>query len=168
MILMTIMRPNIIDVEASGFGTESYPIEIGFVMGSGKRYSTLIRPHEGWNHWDETAEKIHRIPRELLIKRGKPIKDVATQLNKMLRENTVYSDGWVVDKPWVSKLFYTARIPQRFFLSPLELILSESQMEVWHTVKQRVTRQIKKKRHRASIDAFIIQETYFQSRNRKT
>ena len=164
---MTIMRPNIIDVEASGFGAKSYPIEIGFVMGSGKRYSTLIKPHEGWDYWDENAEKIHRIPRELLIRRGKSIKEVATQLNEMLSESTVYSDGWVVDKPWVSKLFYTARIPQRFFLSPLELILNESQMAVWHTVKQRVIHQIQRERHRASIDAFIIQETYFQSRNQK-
>ena len=30
--------PNIIDIEASGFSGESYPIEIGLVLGSDKKF----------------------------------------------------------------------------------------------------------------------------------
>lgn len=161
---MAIFRPNIIDVEASGFGVESYPIEIGFVMGTGDRYSTLIRPPDPWIHWDDRAEEIHNISRDLLIQHGKSVVEVANGLNAKLRGETVYSDGWVVDKPWISKLFYTAKLPQLFSLSPLELILTEEQMEVWHQVKKEVIEKFKVVRHRASMDAFIIQETYVRSR----
>ena len=34
--------PTILDIEASGFGPGSYPIEIGFVTGAGKAWCSLI------------------------------------------------------------------------------------------------------------------------------
>jgi len=61
-----IFRPFIIDVEASGFGPMSYPIEIGIAMESGKRYSILILPADEWTYWDEEAEKVHLITRDTL------------------------------------------------------------------------------------------------------
>jgi hypothetical protein len=42
--------PLIIDVEASGFGGTSYPIEIGVALDYGHKYCTLIHPEPGWTH----------------------------------------------------------------------------------------------------------------------
>ena len=64
-------RPNIIDVEASGFGTASYPIEIGLALENGERYCSLIKPLAEWDHWDETAQELHGIKRAHLNKHGK-------------------------------------------------------------------------------------------------
>jgi hypothetical protein len=73
---------------------------------------------------------------------------------------TAYSDGWVVDKPWLTVLFHAAGIEMKFHLSPLEMILSEAQMTMWADVKTQVINDSKLRRHRASNDAWIIQETY--------
>lgn len=159
-----VIRPSIIDVEASGFGPQSYPIEVGIAMASGERYSTLILPVSEWTHWDKEAEKVHHVTREILRNHGKPIKEVATKLNDLLKSRTVYSDGWVVDKPWITQLFYRAMVPQLFQVSPIETILSEAQMDLWHETKNDLIQKHDLKRHRASIDAFIIQETYVRTR----
>ncbi|MBL4621101.1 MAG: hypothetical protein JKY89_01760 [Immundisolibacteraceae bacterium] len=153
-------NPLIIDVEASGFGAFSYPIEIGIAMDDDEKYCTLILPAPDWTHWDESAEKIHRVPRDILETYGKPMNEVTKQLNELLRGKTVYSDGWVVDKPWLTTLFHAAGVEMDFFVSPLEMILSEPQMSSWHQTKDMVIAEMNLARHRASYDAVIIQETY--------
>lgn len=156
-------RPFIIDVEASGFGQSSYPIEVGLALGHNEKYCSLIAPPADWTHWDKKAEAIHRITRNILIHHGKSIRKVAEELNAILGQAIVYSDGWTVDKPWISKLFSMAEIKRSFFISPLERILSEKQMKIWHKTKDSILRQSDLTRHRASTDAFIIQETYVQT-----
>jgi hypothetical protein len=47
-----------------------------------------------------------------------------------------------------------------FFLSPLENILKENQMEIWTQTKLQVIADLALIRHRASSDALIIQETF--------
>ena len=44
----TPLAPAVLDVEASGFGRSSYPIEIGVVFPDGHAYCTLIRPESHW------------------------------------------------------------------------------------------------------------------------
>jgi hypothetical protein len=153
-------RPLIIDVEASGFGGTSYPIEIGLALDDGHKYCTLIQPAQDWTHWDMDAERIHRISRDILETYGRTLAGVAETLNELLASRTVYSDGWVVDKPWLTTLFHAARTEMLFRVSPLELILTEAQMAAWHGEKDRVAAGIDLSRHRASHDAWIIQETY--------
>lgn len=157
-------RPFIVDVEASGFGCESYPIEIGLALENENRYCSLILPSDRWTHWDTAAQDTHHISRDLLIEHGKPLTQVAKELNQLLDGLTVYSDGWVTDKPWVTRLFSEAGIRQAFRISPLESILTEPQMEIWHTTKERILASTALTRHRASSDAFIIQETFFRTR----
>ena len=53
--------PSIMDIEASGFGRSSYPIEVGYVLGDGSSFCTLIRPLPSWTHWDASAESVHHI-----------------------------------------------------------------------------------------------------------
>lgn len=77
-----------------------------------------------------------------------------------MHKQTVYSDGWTVDKPWLIELFSAAKIPLSFSISPLEFILNEYQMKTWHSTKDNVIQEMGLMRHRASSDAMIIQETY--------
>jgi hypothetical protein len=156
----SIHIPNIIDVEASGFGSLSYPIEVGVINHSGKRFCGLIKPQHDWTHWDEEAESLHGISRQLLEEKGLPVQEVCLQLNQFLAGQVVYSDGWVVDDTWLIKLFNAAKITMQFHVSSLEMILKEIQMPLWHSTKDRLSQQMKERRHRASSDAALIQNTF--------
>ena len=158
--------PSIMDIEASGFGNQSYPIEIGVVASSGARYCSLIRPEPEWTHWCKDAASIHCIPRRSLLLRGAPIREVASELNEFLKDSTVYSDGWSHDKTWLIKLFYAANMPPTFRLSPIEAITSDEQLAIWDDTKQIVAANMGLLRHRASSDALMIQQTYLETRRK--
>ncbi len=157
---MPPLRPNIIDFEASGFGVDSYPIEVGVVLNTGQKYCALIKPADDWLYWDKKAEQVHGLSLDLLRSQGKPISTVARELNALLENKTVYSDAWVIDKPWLSRLFFQSRLSPSFFLSSLEYILKEEQMEIWMEIHRQVIFDLALTRHRASTDALVIQETY--------
>ena len=151
--------PSIIDVEASGFGAKSYPIEIGVVRHDGAKWCKLIRPFDHWVHWDEEAEALHGITREMLNNHGlSPIR-VCHELNHFLSNTQVYSDGWVVDNPWLIKLYAASGVEMSFTCRALDYVLNETQMEYWHQVKSDIEDHTKDSRHRASTDALIIQKT---------
>ena len=156
--------PTIIDIEASGFGAFSYPIEIGVATADGQRHSLLIRPVADWTHWDASAESLHGISRQTLLSYGKPVGQVALRLNELLSDQVAYSDGWVVDKPWISRLFHEARVSMEFQLSPIEQLMTEAQLECWDSVKLQTLDEHPETRHRASFDAWIVQQTYIRSR----
>ncbi len=158
-----VQPPNIVDVEASGFGGQSYPIEIGLSMECGKRYCSLIKPYFDWTHWDDSAENVHGISRTTLEEKGQLVSTVANELNCLLEGKVVYTDGWVVDEPWIIRLFDAAKVRRRFRIYDIQTIMSEPQMDRWHSVKKQVMKQLKLSRHRASNDARIIQETFVQS-----
>lgn len=153
-------RPPIIDIEASGFGCYSYPIEVGIVLPDGERFSRLIKPYGDWTHWCEQAESIHGISREKLFRNGTCGRIVAQQLNDFAAGATVYSDCWVVDKPWLETLFYRSGVHMEFHISPLEAILKEVQMEHWRNSIELTRKKLNVQRHRASSDALVIQQTY--------
>jgi hypothetical protein len=163
---MLSSRPAILDIEASGLGAHSYPIEIGVVLADGSKFCALLSPDPAWSHWDPSAEALHGITRDLLATHGRALADVAHELNEFLGPRTLYSDGWVVDSPWLNAFYFAARVERIFRLSPLETILSEAQMMIWGEEKRRVLEQFTAARHRASFDAFIIQETYCRTRDR--
>ncbi|AXT37864.1 hypothetical protein D1814_03820 [Alteromonas sp. BL110] len=152
--------PTIIDVEASGFGAASYPIEIGIVRYDGAKWCKLLRPFDSWVHWDTKAQSLHGISQQMLQARGEEPHKVCVELNNFLGNTVVYSDGWVVDNPWLIKLYSAAQIDMSFTCRALEYILTESQMDNWHDVKNSLSAELDVKRHRASSDAMIIQQTY--------
>lgn len=155
--------PNIIDIEASGFGSYSYPIEIGVITMSGERYCALIKPQEDWTHWCEGAQQVHGISRELLHERGKAPHQICAELNQMLEGTVCYSDAWIHDSPWLNRLFYAARTYPLFHLSPIETIATEDQLLCWDETKQKLQKQLLIKRHRASGDAYLIQQTFLKT-----
>ncbi|MGB3620605.1 hypothetical protein FT643_08640 [Ketobacter sp. MCCC 1A13808] len=155
--------PIIMDIEASGFGPTGYPIEIGYIDSSSKRFCGLIQPLPDWNHWDDQAQQTHGISRKKLQRHGMTAMDLAQELNRQLEGKTVYSDGWVVDHPWLLKLFFAVRLVPTFRLSSIELILNERQIEIWDATRRQVIQENQLKRHRASIDAYIIQQTWIRT-----
>ena len=156
--------PIIIDIEASGFGEGSYPIEVGLAMSDDKAFCSLIKPEPQWEKWDEESEKIHGIDQQVLQRCGKPANEVAEKLNELLKFNTVYTDAWGQDYTWLNRLFFQTNIKQCFKLEPLTAIMSEYQLSNWHNVKRLVIEEQGLQRHRASSDAKILQLTYLRTR----
>jgi hypothetical protein len=161
--LGVVVEPVILDIEASGFGRGSYPIEVGIVLPSGNVHSFLIKPLEDWTHWNEDAEKIHGISRELIKAEGLSLIEVATSLNELLEGYPVYSDGWGFDSTWLSLLYYEAGKKQSFKLDALARIISEEQMVLWDQVKFELREEMKLEHHRAGPDALLLQMTWVKT-----
>lgn len=155
--------PTIIDFEASGFGKNSYPIEVGFVGESGQGWCSLIKPEDDWQHWTSEAERIHHISRETLLKHGKPCAVVAQKLNQLLDGQTVYTDGWAHDYIWMARLFDAAGINPHFTLEDLRRVLTTEQERRWHATKSALQEELQATRHRASTDAKVLQLTWLRT-----
>jgi hypothetical protein len=155
--------PIIIDIEASGFGRGSYPIEVGFVLESGSTWCSLIKPEQDWQHWDESAETAHQITRETLFQQGKTAYFIAQELNDRLLNKTVYSDGWVHDFIWLSRLYDAANTSVHFKFKDLREILTKNQEAIWHETKAEVMEELNVQRHRASADAKVLQLTWLRT-----
>ena len=149
--------PAILDIEASGFGRGSYPIEIGFIESQGRGFCSLVHPLPDWKHWDDEAESLHGITRDLLMRHGKPPEWVAAEMNTRLRGTTVYCDGWGHDYPWLARLFEGADLHPSFKLEDLRTLLSEDEAARWHSVIGQVRQEQNICRHRASTDAKVLQ-----------
>jgi len=154
--------PTIIDIEASGLGRGSYPIEIGYITSSNETGCTLIKPPGPWTEWQLEAEKLHGISRALLRDQGKSVERVANWLNAQFKNTTVYSDGWVNDMCWVGVLFNEAEVYQSFKIESLLTLLSEEEKEHWTDIHDKTITEEALTRHRASTDAKIIQKTYIK------
>ena len=154
--------PPIIDLEASGFGRGSYPIEVGFALENRDIHSFLIKPEADWIHWSQDAENIHGISRDQLEAEGMCIEDIALKLNSMLRGQTLYSDAWSFDSSWIGRLFDSAGIVQRFRIETINKLLRPEQVEFWHPTKETVLQELGLKAHRAGNDVQVLQETYLR------
>ncbi len=154
--------PPIIDLEASGFGRGSYPIEVGFALENRDIHAFLIKPEADWTHWSQDAEKIHGITRDQLTAEGMSIEDIALKLNEMLRGQTLYSDAWSFDSSWIGRLFDSAGIVQRFRIETINKLLRPEQVEFWHPTKETVLQELGLKAHRAGNDVQVLQETYLR------
>jgi hypothetical protein len=157
--------PTVLDIEASGFGRNSYPIEVGYVLPNGHTFCTLIKPEPDWTHWDEQAAHIHHITRDLINQRGLAAKDVAQRLNTELRGQTVYSDGWANDYTWLGALYEAADMAPSFRLENLRSLLTDSEADRWHIVKAQISNERGAQRHRASSDARLLQLTLMRLRS---
>ncbi|PZP28346.1 MAG: hypothetical protein DI603_19475 [Roseateles depolymerans] len=149
--------PAILDIEASGFGRGSYPIEIGFVSASGELFCSLIRPAPDWQHWDDSAEALHGISRLRLQTCGRSVDWLAREINARLAGQTVYCDGWGHDYAWLNRLYDAAALQPAFRLDDLRRLLNEDEAARWSRVTQEVRARLQLTRHRASSDARVLQ-----------
>ena len=145
------------DIEASGFGRNSYPIEVGYVLPDGTARCMLICPAPAWTHWDESAAQLHGISRSALQAHGVPVAEVAATLNADLAGLTVYCDGWAHDYAWLATLFEAADRSPSFKLETVNRLLRDTQLAGLDDERRSVRAQMGLKRHRASNDARALQ-----------
>lgn len=147
----------VIDIEASGFGRRSYPIEVGYVLPDGRSRCMLIRPPEEWAHWDEKAALVHGITRATLMQHGKSPLEVARLLNDDLAGMTAYCDGWAHDYAWLAALFEAAGMSPSFKLESVNRLLGDTQLSQLDGERRGALAEMGLKRHRASNDAKALQ-----------
>jgi hypothetical protein len=153
--------PCVLDIEASGFGRHSYPIEVGYVLPDGMAHCTLIQPAPAWTHWDGAAERVHGISRPVLLAHGRPLLEVACRLNRDLAGRTVYCDGWAHDYAWLAALFEAADLSAAFKLESVNALLDEKALSCLDAARHRAYAALAAKglqRHRASGDARALQQ----------
>ena len=156
--------PVIIDIEASGFGKGSYPIEIGYYMPDGQSFCSLVTPEAGWTHWDDSAEQVHGISRDVLASHGKAAVDVCLTLNRSLRGQRIYCDAWSYDYVWLSRMYDAVDLVPSFQLKDLRELLGDCERSLWHATRTAVEIRLALRRHRASGDARTLFETWLEAR----
>ena len=149
--------PCVLDIEASGFGAGSYPIEVGYVMPDGRAACMLVQPTGDWTHWNEAAERVHGISRSVLLAHGHPPRDVALALNRDLAGLTVYCDGWAHDYPWLAALFEEADARPAFKLASVRELMDEPTLALLPELQRQALQELGMHRHRASNDARALQ-----------
>lgn len=154
-----------LDIEASGFGRNSYPIEIGIVQPGGRSFCTLIKPPPHWTHWDPEAERVHGISRDILMRHGRPVALVAHLLNEQLQGCTAYTDAWGHDYPWLALLFEEAGCPPRFKLESVACVLDDDTLPQLHRAQREALAAMGLTRHRASNDARALQQALLRLRH---
>jgi DNA polymerase III epsilon subunit-like protein len=150
-------KPAVLDIEASGFGASSYPIEIGYVLASGKARCWLIQPAATWLHWDPAAERLHGLSLATVRAHGWPLREVAARLNEDLHGSTVYCDGWARDYAWLGKLFDAADSAPRFKLESVNALLQAPELALLDHAREDAHTVLRLRRHRASSDARALQ-----------
>jgi hypothetical protein len=106
-----------IDIEASGLGPLSYPIEVAWKCGlTGESDLFLINPDTGynWTQWDLSAADIHGITMDELLHKGISVNEACNRLNQMLSGKTVTSDALDFDFFWMRRLFESAMMKPTF------------------------------------------------------
>ncbi len=146
-----------LDIEASGFGRSSYPIEVGYALVDGRTHCTLVRPATHWTHWDSSAEQVHHIARDTLLRHGRSALAVAQMLNRDLAGQTVYCDGWAHDYTWLATLFEEAGLSPHFHLESVGRLLDEAHLALLQQAQQQARTLLGLSRHRASADARALQ-----------
>lgn len=147
----------IIDIEASGFGRNSYPIEVGYVLPDGRARCMLIKPAGDWTHWDESAALVHGITRSTLMAHGKTPHEVAQTMNADLAGMVAYCDGWAHDYAWLGALFEEAGTSPSFKLESVNRLLGDTQLSELDDARQGALQELGLNRHRASNDARALQ-----------
>lgn len=149
--------PCVLDIEASGFGRSSYPIEVGYVLPDGRAACMLVRPALQWTHWDAGAEQVHGITRSVLATHGRDAREVALALNRDLEGQTVYCDGWAHDYAWLAALFEEAGFSPSFKLESVGALLDDAHLAQLDQARRDAVAELGLKRHRASNDARALQ-----------
>jgi hypothetical protein len=163
--LSDVLPPPIIDIEASGFGAASYPIEVGLVLPDGQTFCSLIVSAPDWRHWDDSAEQVHGVSRDVRRQHGKPAYDVAREVNGLLCGMTVHCDSWYHDFTWLSRLFDAGESTQAFRLEDIRSLLSQEEAGRWQETKDEVIAELGIDCHRASNDAKVLQATLVRVKN---
>ena len=142
-----------IDLEASGLGAASWPIEVGWCFLEGEPETFLIAPAKDWSQdaWNSEAEALHGVSIEALRRKGHPIRHVCQQLNAALAERLVYSDAPDWDGFWLYRLFSACDEKQQFSVHDFGDLLGDLSPTEISMITERASKSAPH-RHRAHDD----------------
>jgi hypothetical protein len=111
-------RVALLDLEASGLGSASFPTEIGWAIirddGSVASGACLIRPQSKWtayaNAWSAASERLTAITREMLDRDGLPPVEVVKRFLAAVEDCELYSDEPDYDRHWLAMLVEAAGV----------------------------------------------------------
>lgn len=163
-----------LDVEASGLGHSSYPVEVALASSTGAHANFLIKPTTDWleqGEWDKNAEKLHGLSQQQLLQHGDNIVSIAQQLNKYLCGKLVLCNDLTFDGFWLTQLFKAANTSVTFYLIDLSALFDYWGEEKARLYKEEYSKMLNTNEHRALPDAkrfvgaylaFVKNECYFQ------
>lgn len=119
--------PCFLDIEASSFARESYPIDVAWSDAEGEIQRCLVSPRHvpHWSDWDPAAEAVHGIDRERLLRNGWDPGYVAARIEEDLRGQVVYSDAPEFDRHWLRRLFGVVDRPLPCLIDHVDELLIE-------------------------------------------
>ncbi len=108
----------IIDLEASGLRSVSYPTEIGWATiredGCVNSGACLIRPPPKWttyaNAWSPASERLTGITKEMLDRDGQSPREAMARLIEAVGDRDLFSDGGKFDAHWLGMLVDAAGV----------------------------------------------------------
>ncbi|GGK60838.1 hypothetical protein [Amphritea balenae] len=138
-----------LDIEASGLGPRSYPIEVAWKSLAGASDNFLIDPcsADEWDYWDDFAEEMHGICRSELLRDGVDVHTACDRMNAALADKLVLSDAWEFDYFWLQRLFQATGKAMTFKLQGLESVLQREELIQYQFICKAQLR-----RHRAMSD----------------
>lgn len=164
-------QPCIGDIEASGLGPESYPIEIAWSLPDGSIHSSLIQTDSRWGEdWEIEAQELHHITPVMLLEQGLPALEVAKKMNEELAGEQLYFDGGHHDLFWLTILFRAADMQPSFGFRDFDTLLAAAgaidgnkrvTAEAW---AERDFAELGLQRHRAANDVKFLQRWYIRAR----
>jgi len=156
------------DIEASGLGLGTYPVEFGWASVRHDRVQVadvLVRPSDEWlardDAWTAEAEALHGLSRERLLSEGTDISGVCRILNEAWGGKEICFDTGCDshDSRWLGQLYRATDLSPSFSLCTLsssEVILSMARRRM---VPDRILRELiqlaPRPKHRAAADAAI-------------
>jgi len=152
---------NIIDIEASGLGFDSYPIEVAALV-NGKRKSWIIKPEPDWLFWSSEAEDMHGISRLQLVNEGMRARQVVAELSEFIEhsDGILYSDAAYWDTDWIETLYIAVNQLRLFHIESIYELLDDKQSLVFNKNKLKLSKSGKYRQHRAKEDVNMIFEAY--------
>lgn len=150
-----------IDLEASGLGAKSWPIEAGWCYVSGAPKAMLIKPDKSWplDQWDENAFALHGVSFETLQQSGVEAAEVCNALNDALSDKIVYSDAPDWDGFWFYRLFQAAGVRQKFALRDFYEVFRSLAPEKLDKIVERAN-EIAPRAHRAVPDVLHMRALF--------
>jgi hypothetical protein len=150
-----------IDLEASGLGSKSWPVEVAWTFTEGPPAAFLIRPDDAWpdEAWEEGAEALHGISRDDLRRNGLGVREVCAALNEALAGTEVYSDAPDWDGFWLIRLFAAGGVRQEFSIHDYGKLVGPIIAGHGEEILERAAR-LAPRRHRAAADVTHLQTLY--------
>ncbi len=146
-----------IDLEASGLGPFSWPIEVGWALEEGVTDAVLISPAPSWSMdaWDPRAERLHGISPRVLSDLGLDPAEACERIEAALAGRTVYSDAPDWDGFWMLRLFQAAGRRCEIRLHDFARAVPPLSKNAKAKLLQQADR-LAPRRHRASEDALHL------------